>query len=183
MSLGVAFRAFFAAISNSKRSDAIQKILDSDLETLGLPKPAPKPTTPATPVPAPPKKLVRSEALTLLAILQREARLVDLVQEPLDQYADAQVGAAARPCLKQCQKALQRVFDLQPLAGQPESSVIDIPASASAVQYQWVGESSGSGDKGRVVHPGWLAKQCELPQWTGKEEDTHVIAPIEVERP
>ena len=46
----------------------------------------------------------------MLATLQREARLVDLIHEDLSQYSDAQVGAAARPCLQQCGGVLDR-FD------------------------------------------------------------------------
>ena len=41
-------------------------------------------------------KPARSEAIALLETLQREARLVDFIKEPIDVYADAQVGAAVR---------------------------------------------------------------------------------------
>ena len=38
----------------------------------------------------------RSEAVTLLATLQREARFIDFVMEPLASYSDAQIVAVAR---------------------------------------------------------------------------------------
>lgn len=189
MSLGVAFRAFFSALSNQKRSEAIRKVLDAEIDDLerdatGPTKLAgPEKTAVAEPVKKVAVKPSRSDALTLLAVLQREARLVDLVQEPLDQYGDAQVGAAARPCLKQCRQALERVFGLKPLVGEPENSVIDVPEKASAIRYQWVGDAAGSGARGTLVHPGWEAAKCELPQWTGADEDALVIAAAEVERP
>ena len=40
----------------------------------------------------------RDGALALLALLQREGRLVDFLREPLDGYGDADIGAAARTC-------------------------------------------------------------------------------------
>lgn len=200
MSLGVAFRAFFSALSNQKRSDAIRRVLEleiADLEqgtaaAITLPKAEKlelgnKRTGKAGSATESakkdvPTKPVRSDALTLLAVLQREARLVDLVQEPLDQYADAQVGAAARPCLKQCRQALERVFELRPLVKEPENSSVEVPEGASAIRYQWVGDAGGAGTKGRLVHPGWIAQKCELPQWTGVAEDASVLAAAEVER-
>ena len=35
----------------------------------------------------------RHDALSLLAVLQREARLLDFLKEPVEGYSDAQVGA------------------------------------------------------------------------------------------
>jgi len=200
MSLGVAFRAFFSALANQKRSDAIRKVLEMEEADLDegivalakLPAPEkrgagkkgaePKGAAVESVTKAAPPKPVRSDALTLLAVLQREARLVDLVQEPLDQFGDAQVGAAARPCLKQCRQALERVFELQPLVKEPENSLVEVPADASAIRYQWVGQAGSSGDQARLVHPGWIAGKCELPQWTGVAEDASVVAAAEVER-
>ncbi len=183
MSLGTAFRAFFAALGNRETSAAIQAVLDRP--TAGeLPPPVEKAGglgdsgKPATAAPASP----RSEAVTLLAMLQREARLVDLVQEPLEQFSDAQVGAAARPCLQQCQQTLQRVFDLTPLVATPEGQPLEIPENPSPLRYQWLGDSGASGgNTGTLVHAGWLAKQCELAQWTGPAQDAPVVAPAQVQ--
>jgi hypothetical protein len=193
MALGVAFRAFFAALSNKKRSDAIDRVLAIDLQQLDLlrieaPVPVAKQSDPkkSQPKQNEPKKIAppaRSEALTLLATLQREARFIDLIQEPLDQFPDAQVGAAARPCLNQCRQTLARVFDLQPLVEAPEDSTIAVPENSSAVRYQWVGAAGGESAKsGRLVHPGWSARKTDLAKWTGSDADAMVVAPAEVER-
>ena len=40
----------------------------------------------------------------------REARFVDLVNESLDGYSDAQIGAAARDVLRDSKKVLDRLF-------------------------------------------------------------------------
>ena len=89
-------------------------------------------------VPAP-----RSEAVTLLSALQREARFVDIVKEPLDQYTDAQVGAAARDVLKDCGRVLERLFALRPLVEQPEGSELEAPAGYDAGRYRLVGKVQG----------------------------------------
>jgi hypothetical protein len=174
MSLGTAFRAFFAALTNRETSRAIELVLE-DPGRIGLPAPA-EPSEKA-PRSAPP---ARSDAVALLALLQREARLVDLVQEPLDQFSDAQVGAAARPCLKQCQQSLERVFQLKPLVASEEGARVEIPADASPLRYQWVGESAAQ-NAGQLVHHGWVAEKCELPQWTGTAEDSRVVAPAQLQ--
>ena len=59
------------------------------------------PPKPAS-APAKPKPPARNDAITLLATLQREARFVDIVMEPLADYSDAQVGAATRDVLRDC---------------------------------------------------------------------------------
>lgn len=187
LSIAVAFRAFFAALFDARRSETIRQALDAGdaPSEAGAPESAriPSSATPQPPTTTPP----RSEALTLLAMLQREARLVDLIQESLDQYSDAQIGAAARPCLTQCRATLARAVDLRPVVDQAEGESAEIPTSASPLRFQWVGDPpSGSAPgaanrTGRVVHPGWQAGRCELAHWTGPEEDRTVIAPAQLE--
>lgn len=188
MAIGTAFRAFFAALTDRDRSEAIRSVLDSEQpQRAELPAP-PEPETPAEkPQQVAPPGPRRNEALTLLATLQREARLIDLIQEPLDQFSDAQIGAAARPCLKQCRSALDRMFALQPLVDVREGESLTPPADASPIRIQWVGDpAAGSATakerrSGRVVHPGWRAERCELAQWTGRDDDAMVIAATQLQ--
>ena len=80
MSLGVAFKAFFAALFNRQIAERLRVALQSAPPQTNLPTPTAEPAAtpkPATKTAAP----ARSEALTLLSTLQREARLLDLVQE------------------------------------------------------------------------------------------------------
>lgn len=128
------------------------------------------------------KRPERSEAITLLAALQREARFLDLVQEPLDQFTDQQIGAAAREVLRNCARTLQRMFDLQPLIDQPEGSAIEMPADADASRYHLVGNVTGQPPyAGALIHPGWRAQNCRLPEWTGSDTSIWVISPAEIE--
>jgi hypothetical protein len=125
---------------------------------------------------------VRSEALTLLAALQREARFVDLTQESLDQYSDAQVGAAARDVIRDCRAVLDRLFALQPVVVQEEGAQVEVPAGFDQGRYRMTGDVSGDPPfRGRLVRHGWEASKCELPVWSGSPQAARIVAPVEVE--
>jgi hypothetical protein len=144
--------------------------------------PAALPAPPKPAEPAPKKKPSRNDALTLLATLQREARLVDFLQESLDGYADAQIGAAVRDIHRDARSAVQRMFDLKPLTETAEGDALEVAAGADAVRYRLTGNVAGSPPyRGVVRHHGWQAAKCELPEWTGDAEAQNVVAPIEVE--
>lgn len=174
MRLGIALRAFFAALFDQQKATWIARVLDGQPLVPAEVPPKPEPAEP----PRPP---ARDPAVTLLATLQREARLVDLVREDLNRYSDAQVGAAARPCLQQCREVLDRLFELQPLVEVGEGATIEVGGDVSPMRYQWVGE--GTSATAKVVHHGWQAAKVELPRWTGSDEDARVIAPAQVQTP
>lgn len=172
MRLGIAIKAFFTVLFDKETAEQIGRVLADEA--------LPAPELPAAPEKKPPapKPPPRSPAITLLATLQREARLVDLIHEDLAQYSDAQVGAAARPCLQQCAGVLDRLLQIQPVVQAADGEMIDVDAGASAFRYQWVGE--GSAEQGKLIHHGWQATQVELPQWTGDASDAGIIAPAQV---
>jgi len=133
------------------------------------------------PPPAPPSA-TRSEAVTLLAALQRDARFVDFIQEPIDGYTDAQIGAAVRDVHRGCSDVLNRTFSLQPIIDQPEDSSIEV-ADASSAQWRLtgnVGQSSGP-VTGKLMHSGWKTSKCQVPDWNGSDADATVVAPAEVQ--
>jgi len=126
--------------------------------------------------------LTQSDAITLLAALQREARLIDLIQEPLDNYEDAQVGAAARDVLRDSAVVLERMFALRPVIDRSEGDEVETPDSANAGRFRFVGNVQGEPPyRGRLVHHGWEASILELPRWSGCSEDVSVVAPAELE--
>ena len=61
-----------------------------------------------------PNRPVRSDAITLLATLQRKARFVDFIQESLAGYSDAQIGAVARDVHRDSAAVINRLFALKP---------------------------------------------------------------------
>ncbi len=130
------------------------------------------------PAPLPPG---RSEALTLLSVLQREGRLVDFLMEPVDGYSDAQVGAAAREVHKQCAAALHRLFALEPLRQEPEGATVELPAQFDPAEYHVISRTGATSGRGRLVHPGWKAGRTALPAWHGRAAAASVVAACEVE--
>jgi hypothetical protein len=140
------------------------------------PQPAVRPSTTKI------KASARNDAITLLATLQREARFVDIVMEPLGEYSDAQVGAAMRDVLRDCGKTLERLFAIRPLVDEQEGATLETPAHLDAVRYRLTGNVTGEPPyRGQLVHHGWQATRCELPQWSGSEESVMVLAPVELE--
>ena len=176
MRLGIAIRAFFAALFDKQMAQQIGRVLADEPALPAPAKESAKPSQERKPQPPP-----RDSAVTLLATLQREARLVDLIQEDLSLYSDAQVGAAARPCLQQCVGVLKRLFQIQPVVDAAEGESVEVGENASPIRYQWVGE--GTAASGKLVHHGWQATKVELPKWAGEKSDANVIAPAQVQAP
>ena len=102
---------------------------------------------------------VRNDAITLLATLQREARLVDIVKEPLTEYSDAQVGAAARDVLRDCGTVLDRLFDLQAVVDQDEGDTVEIPAGFDAGRYRVTGNVARDSTLLGIARAPWLASE------------------------
>ncbi len=166
---GLAMRVLF----NSKFA---QEVTDA-LSGSAAPKIEGK-TTQAAP-PSPPEP-VRNDAVTLLATLQREARLIDFLQEDITAYEDAQVGAAVRDIHRESNKVLDRLFELKPVVDQEDGTQVDVPKNPAG-RFQLVGQVGEDRARGTLVHPGWQASKCELPTWSGSEKAALVVAPAEVE--
>ena len=169
--LGLALKVLF----NSEAAEQAQAAL-LDTGAPALQKPESEPVVESEPLPA------RSDALTLLASLQREARFVDFIQEPIDAYSNEQVGAAVRDIHRGCMEVLQRMFAPVPVSDQPEESIVQVDDQSSA---EWrltgsVGQAEGS-VSGRLMHHGWKAGKCNVPEWIGESSGTLIIAPAEVE--
>ena len=177
--ISLAFRAFFGTLFN-KQAAARVALAFSNQE---LPKiTTPVETAPPAKVERIPAKPPRSESLTLLEALQREARLVDLCQESLAAYSDEQIGAAARNVIRDTAQVLERFFHLQPVSPAAEGNTLEVPAGFDPSRYRLTGNVSGKPPfRGKVVHAGWQATRCELPQWTGGHESSLVVAAAEVE--
>ena len=179
MRLGVAFKAFFRAFRDRTFAEQLDRLLhgqplalstttSSLADRLRADLGAQAPT--------------RSDALTLLATLQREARLIDFLMEDLAGYDDAHISAAVRDVHRACAAALERMFALRPLRYQEEGAHVEILAGYDPTQVTLTGNVTDQLPlRGILVHHGWQALQCELPEWSGQEEAARVIAPAEVE--
>lgn len=192
----LAIRAFFLVLFHQDIADRVAVAVLPAPGTVPAEVPGPTGTPASTSAPAagtsaatrapaaqpkPPAAPARSEALTLLATLQREARFIDFVQEPLGAYSDAQVGAAARDVHRHCGEVLGRIFALRPVIEAEEGSEVDLPGDVAVTRFHLVGNVGAQTRRGKLCHKGWEATQCQLPQWTGEEGARLVVAPAEVE--
>lgn len=156
----------------------------------GAPRPEPEPAPKAVPTPpeaAPPPKPAAPEppkvdaALQLLALLQREGRLVDFLEEDVASFTDSDIGAAARVVHSGCRKALREHVELAPVRSEEEGTKVTLPDGFSPAEVKLTGNVQGKGPHtGTLRHRGWRAVKVSLP--TAVEgHDPNIVAQAEVE--
>ena len=178
---GLAFKTFFRVVSDDAFAQRVRDLVDG--KTLA-PSLAPAPVTAPAPAKAggPAVAPARSEALTLLSVLQREARLVDFLKENITPYSNEQVGAAVRDVHRDASASLERMFSLQSVMSESEGASVQVPAGSDAARVRLVGSVTGNPPfRGTLRHAGWEATKVQLPEWSGAESSARVIAPAEVE--
>jgi hypothetical protein len=122
-----------------------------------------------------------ADAVYTLVVLQREGRLIDFLQEEIDGYSDAQVGAAVRQVHARCRKALADAFDVQPLHEGTEEERVTVPEGFDPRHVRVTGKATGEPPfEGVLRHRGWRVGKVEFPQRHDKL-DPNVIQPAEVE--
>lgn len=120
-------------------------------------------------------------ALQLLSLLQREGRLVDFLEQDIDSFSDADIGAAVRVVHQGCRKALRNHMKLQPIRSEAEESALTLEKGFDAHSIKLTGNIKGSAPyKGVLRHRGWKANDIVLPTPV-EGHDPSVIAPAEVE--
>jgi hypothetical protein len=121
-------------------------------------------------------------AVQLLAILQRQGRLVDFLQENLAAYEDAQIGAAVRNIHDGCRQALAEHVTLEPVYAQAEGSPVTVEPGFDAQAVRLTGQVSGSPPfRGVLRHRGWRIAQIELPEQMQATGTPRIVAAAEVE--
>lgn len=134
---------------------------------------------PAFREPSPPSS---QTAVQMLAILQREGRLVDFLKEDLRPYTDDQIGAAVRSIHQGCQAALLEHLDLEPILGDIEGAEVIVPPDFDPKAIRLTGNVSGDPPfKGTLRHHGWRVLRVDLPQLIAPQEKGWVLTPAEVE--
>ena len=123
-------------------------------------------SAPAAPTPAAPKPQAgpNDGAVQILAILQRDARMVDFLMEDISAYSDDQVGAAARDVHDQAREALQRYLKLAPVVDGVEGVYVKTDSVAKGA-FKLVGNvpPNGKAPGGLLRHKGWKADKVDLP--------------------
>lgn len=153
--IGLAFRVLFDGIFAAR-------LLETEPEA--LPAPAAVPT---------------HEGLQLLALLQREGRFVDFVEQDIASFPDADIGAAARVVHEGCRRALHAHARVVSVRSEAEGSRIELAQASPEVKL--VGNVAGSAPyRGVLRHRGWRIEGFELPKVVGAH-DASVVAAAELE--
>jgi hypothetical protein len=132
------------------------------------------------PVEPPPEK-THAAGLAVLALLQREGRLIDFLQEDVASFSDAEVGAAARVVHAGSRKVINQYLSLEPALPDSEGAAVTVPAGFNAERIRLTGNIAGQPPfRGTLKHHGWIATSVRLPA-ISPTLDPRVIAPAEVE--
>lgn len=138
----------------------------------------------ALPEPAKPRRVSEEGergAVRLLAVLQREGRFIDFLQEDVSSFDDADIGAAARGVHSGCLKAVEEFVELTPVMDGEEGGSVTIDEGFDASAIRLVGNVQGDPPfKGTLSHHGWRAAKVKLPELP-ESMDAMVVAPAEVE--
>lgn len=153
--LGLAFKLFFKTAGNASFAEGASRLLGQRAE---------------------------GPDLRILAVLQRDGRLVDFLQEDIDGYSDAQIGAAARDIHRSCRKAINDYIKLEPVLGTEEGRTVTVPADFDPAAIRLVGNVVGSGPfQGVLKHRGWRVVSARLPETISARDRSPILAPAEVE--
>ncbi len=118
-------------------------------------------------------------ALQLVALLQREGRFVDFVQQELASFSDADIGAAARVVHEGCRRAIRAHARVVSVRSEAEGAALTLPQASHDVKL--VGNVAGSAPfRGVLRHRGWRIEGLTLPTVVGAHDPT-LVAPAELE--
>src|SRR5579862_7823147 len=169
--LTFAFRCFFSILFHADIPDDI----------------AQKQVKPAGPVPQVAGAEVEpalegfDRAVQMLALLQRDGRLIDFLAENISAYPDVQLGAAVRTIHETCRQALDHYVKLEPVLNSEEDQPVTVEAGFDPGAIKLIGNVSGVPPlRGLLRHKGWRVKELKMPPLP-PPSGRLVVAPAEVE--
>jgi Domain of unknown function (DUF2760) len=174
-----AAKVFAPQLAEGKASET-PKLADKPAEPVVVEKVVEKIVEKVVEKPAPSGPPPTDAALQLLALLQREGRLVDFLEEDVASFSDADIGAAARVVHSGCRKALREHVTLEPVRNEDEGAKVTLP-EASPNEVKLTGNVQGKGPHTGVLrHRGWRAVTVTLPTAIAGH-DARIVAQAEVE--
>jgi hypothetical protein len=177
--IALAFRSFFSVLFHG------------DIPNNMAQKPV-KPTGPQGPADAEPsaRRLkdverpaseVFDRAVQMLALLQRDGRLVDFLAEDISVYPDVHLGAAVRTIHESCRQVLDRYVKLEPILNSAEDQPVTVQPGFDPAAIKLIGNVAGEPPvRGVLRHKGWRVKEVNLPPLP-QSAGRMVVAPAEVE--
>ena len=176
-----AFRCFFSILFHAEiPNDIAQKVLKAP----GAPPQtvvAPTSSTSRLKEPERPAPEAFDRAIQMLALLQRDGRLVDFLAENISAYPDTQLGAAVRSIHETCRQALDHYVKLEPVLDSEEDQPVTVQAGFDPAAIKLIGNVAGEPPvRGILRHKGWRVKEVNLPPLP-QAASRIVVAPAEVE--
>lgn len=179
----LALRCFVSILFRSVIPDDIARKL---VAPAAPPQEAPMPAAPVVSslkVAERPAADTLDRAVQMLALLQRDGRLIDFLSENVTAYPDAQLGAAVRTIHETCRKVLDQYVQLEPVINSEEDQPVTVEAGFDPAAIKLIGNVTGKlPARGLLRHRGWRVKGIKmppLPPGAGRL----VIASAEVELP
>jgi hypothetical protein len=179
--IALAFRCFFSILFHGD--------IPNDMAQEGVNPTGPVPQVPAAAAPSVfhlkevelPASEMFDRAVQILALLQRDGRLVDFLAEDISVYPDTQLGAAVRTIHEACRRVFDHYVKLEPILNSEEDQPVTVQAGFDPAAIKLIGNVAGEPPvRGVLRHRGWRVKEVNLPplpQAAGRM----VIAPAEVE--
>jgi hypothetical protein len=164
--LKLAFAAFFTILFKGRLPAALQGARAAESRA---------------PAAAPPVVEGPDRAIQVLALMQRDGRLIDFLMEDLASYADAQIGAAVRDVHAGCRGVLNRYLSLEPILAGKEGERTNVSQDLDPASIRLVGNATGRPPfPGTLLHHGWRVTRIELPP-LGASGGRSIVAQAEVE--
>ena len=164
----LAFAAFFTILFKGRLPVALQTVV---------------PASPP-PVVAPPVGGDSADrAIQMLALMQRDGRLIDFLMEDLGTYTDAQIGTAVRDVHAGCRRVLDHYVSLESILDGREGEQTMVAQELDASAVRLVGNVTGQPPfRGTLLHRGWRTARVDLPP-LGPNTGRSIVAQAEVEVP
>ena len=175
--LKFAFRTFFSILDRDRIPDDVLAALGVSSVAAHAAPPGPAQRMQAVA----PDDTSTHRAVQMLALLQREGRLVDFLMEDLAAYSDAQIGAAVRDVHGGCRKVLDHYVTLAPVLSGDEGATVSVEEGTDPASVTVIGNAGRPPVRGVLRHRGWAVTRMDLPPLHGAERA--VVAPAEVEVP
>jgi hypothetical protein len=170
--LSIAFRCFFVLLFTGKISEKIFAELGGRVKPATSPEGTREaafattqpPASAPLPADAPRLRDGTERAIQLLALLQRDGRLVDFFTEDITSYDDAQVGAAVRDMHESCRATLRQYLTIEPVVSGEEGQPVTIESGFEPGTIKLIGNVTGRlPARGVLRHHGWQARETRLP--------------------
>ncbi len=182
--ISFAIESFFAILLRGEIPDHVLRDLAMQPVPREVEPLTPEPEVMSTPVPELPPEDLGDRAVQLLALLQRDGRLIDFFSENITPFSDEQVGAAARTVHESCRQVLERYIKLEPVLDSEEGQPVMVQEDFDPATTKLIGNVTGEPPmRGVLRHHGWRAAQIDMPPLPPEGLGRSVVAPAEVEIP